>query len=196
MMRSMKTAVASDNPQGVRLRAIGGEPDDQQERLIKAGWVQGFVDGEGCFSIGFIRLKAGESRGLRGGIQVFPEFAVTQGAKSIRSLSELQTFFGVGQVHRNGRTDDHNEDVYRYVVRRREDLLHIIIPFFRRHPLRTSKREDFEKFDRCMTLIERGRHLSRDGLLEIVGIAENMNRQKPRPDLIRILRDQTPDELH
>ncbi len=29
--------------------------DNQQERLIKLGWVIGFVDGEGCFSIGFIR---------------------------------------------------------------------------------------------------------------------------------------------
>lgn len=29
--------------------------DNQQERLIKIGWIIGFVDGEGCFSIGFIK---------------------------------------------------------------------------------------------------------------------------------------------
>jgi hypothetical protein len=27
--------------------------DNQQERLI--GWITGFVDGEGCFSIGFVK---------------------------------------------------------------------------------------------------------------------------------------------
>jgi hypothetical protein len=40
--------MASDNPTGA---------GNQQERLIKRGWVIGFVDGEGCFSIGFIRQK-------------------------------------------------------------------------------------------------------------------------------------------
>jgi len=38
-----------------------------------------------------------------------------------------------------------------------------------------------------------GRHLSVDGLIEIAEIAETMNRKKPRRDLIRILRDHTPD---
>ena len=29
--------------------------DNQQERLVRIGWILGFVDGEGCFSIGFVR---------------------------------------------------------------------------------------------------------------------------------------------
>ena len=29
--------------------------DNQQERLVRIGWTLGFVDGEGCFSIGFVR---------------------------------------------------------------------------------------------------------------------------------------------
>ena len=36
--------------------------DNQQERLIKTGWVIGFVEGEGCFSIGFIKQPDRESR--------------------------------------------------------------------------------------------------------------------------------------
>ncbi len=73
--------------------------DNQQERLIKLGWVIGFVDGEGCFSIGFVRQPDREGRkGYKTGYQVSHEFAVTQGAKSIRCLEELRGFFGVGQV--------------------------------------------------------------------------------------------------
>jgi hypothetical protein len=36
--------------------------ENQQERLIQLGWVIGFVDGEGCFSIGFVRQGGGRCR--------------------------------------------------------------------------------------------------------------------------------------
>ena len=39
-------SVGSDNPDGA---------ENQQERLIQQGWVVGFVDGEGCFSVSFVR---------------------------------------------------------------------------------------------------------------------------------------------
>ena len=68
-----------------------------------------------------------------------------------------------------------------------------IIPFFRKHPLRTSKQLEFERFATCMAVVSSGRHTTRDGLIEIARITETMNHQKPRHELIRILRDHTPD---
>lgn len=63
----------SDNP---------SDAENQQERLIKIGWITGFVDGEGCFSINFIRQPHRVNRrGYKTGFQVAHEFAVTQGAK-------------------------------------------------------------------------------------------------------------------
>jgi hypothetical protein len=168
--------------------------DNQQERLIRLGWVIGFVDGEGCFSIGFIRQPDRMGRkGYKTGYQVSHEFAVTQGAKSVACLHELREFFGVGQVYANTRYDNHKEYLYRYVVRPRRELLEVVIPFFRQYPLRTSKHHDFERFARCVELIEGGRHLTREGLIEIVEIAQTMNSQKPRQELLRILRDHTPN---
>src|SRR5262245_44431381 len=42
--------------------------DNQQERLIMLGWVIGSADGEGCFSIGFVRQPSRRSRkGYRAG---------------------------------------------------------------------------------------------------------------------------------
>ena len=167
---------------------------NQQERLIKRGWVIGFVDGEGCFSIGFIRQPDRINRkGYKTGYQVAHEFAVTQGAKSISCLHELHEFFGVGQVIVNNRHDNHKEHLYRYVVRKRKDLLEVVIPFFRQNPMHSSKQKDFEKFARCVELIESGHHLTRPGLIEIAEIAQTMNRQKPRNELISILRDHMPD---
>ena len=169
--------------------------ENQQERLIEfRGWVIGFVDGEGCFSIGFVRQPNRVSRrGYKTGYQVSHDFVVTQGASSVKCLHELREFFGVGQVYVNRRSDNHREHLQRYVVCRRQDLLERIIPFFHQYPLHTAKRLDFKKFAYCMELIAGGQHLTREGLVEIAEVVETMNRRKPRPELIRILRGHTPD---
>src|ERR1700731_1675027 len=131
--------------------------ENQQERLIKIGWITGFVDGEGCFSINFIRQPHRHNRrGYKTGFQVAHEFAVTQGAKSLTCLQMLMEFFGVGDVYINRRYDNHKEHVHRYCVRKRSDLVYTIVPFFKQYPLRTSK-------------------------------------QGPRTEIIRILRDYTPN---
>jgi hypothetical protein len=168
--------------------------DNQQERLIKIGWITGYVDGEGCFSINFIRQPHRlNRRGYKTGFQVAHEFAVTQGASSVESLRLLVKFFDVGNVYLNKRYDNHKEHMYRYCVRAREELVKTIIPFFDQYPLRTSKQDNFLKFAECMRLMETRAHLTKSGLIEIVEIAETMNHKKPRTEIIRILRDYTPD---
>jgi hypothetical protein len=186
-------------PRDVRADVYHGDnvtgAENQQERLIEfRGWVIGFVDGEGCFSIGFVRQASRPGRkGYATGFQVAHEFAVTQGASGISCLCDLREFFDVGQVLKNTRYDNHREHLYRYVVRKRSDLVETVIPFFTAHPMRSPKQQNFEKFADCVELIAAGRHLTVDGLIEIAEIAETMNRKKPRRDLIRILRDHTPD---
>ena len=154
--------MGSDNPEGA---------ENQQERLRQEGWVIGFVDGEGCFSIGLVRQGGGKGRcGYRTGYQVSHELAVTQGAQSISCLYELQSFFGIGQVLQNKRYDNHREHLYRYTVRRRADLVNVIIPFFRVNAMHSSKQRNFEKFACCVELMDGGHHLSFEGLADIVEI--------------------------
>ena len=175
----------SDNP---------SDADNQQERLIKIGWIIGFVDGEGCFSIHIVRQPERANRkGYKTGYQVAHQFVVTQGAKSVECLQMMRRYFDVGRLHCNRRYDNHKEHLYQFVVCKRSDLLLKIIPFFQRYPLRTAKRLDFEKFVRCMQLIETEAHLTPRGLLAIVEIMQTMNHCKPRAELIRILRDYTPN---
>lgn len=164
--------------------------DNQQERLVEIGWIVGFVDGEGCFSNGIVQQNNRPGRiGYKLHYQVFYEFAVTQGAKSIDALNKLHKFFGVGSVVINRRYDNHKEHLYRYIVRKKEDLLKVIIPFFQKYPLQSSKQKDFEKFVQIVNLVDQKRHLEANGLIGILEIAETMNRRKSRQDLIRILRD-------
>src|SRR3954471_11109241 len=148
--------------------------DNQQERPAVAQWVVGFVDGEGCFSVPIFR-----NRTCRLGWQVQPEFTVSQGARSVHTLHDLKRFFGCGWVGRNGRRDNHREDMYRYRISKRADLRRSVIPFFEANPLRTAKVDDFTVFATVVRMMESGRHLSMDGLHEIARLVETMNRKKP-----------------
>ena len=184
-------ACESENPRGVPFERV--EPGNQQERLT-VDWIVGFTDGEGCFSIGVVRQPDRPNRrGYRTGYQVSHDFSVTQGARSRACLDGMRNFSGVGHVYPNSRHDNHREHLYQFSVAKRSELLNVIIPFFRRHALRTSKREDFVKFARCLELMKMDRHRTREGQIEILEIAQTMNRRVPRDDLIRILRGHTPD---
>ena len=170
--------------------------ENQQERLISIGWVVGFVDGEGCFTIHLIKQPDRPDRkGYRTGFQVGHEFVVVQGAKSLKSLKQLKKFFGVGTICINRRHDNHKEDLYRYSVTKRDHLLNVIIPFFLKYQLHTEKQKDFRIFIQCLRLIKKGRHLTFNGLIEIVQRMEKMNHKKKRTELIRILRNQTPKSV-
>lgn len=157
--------------------------DNQQERLKTVGWIIGFVDGEGCFSVSIFRnRKAG---GL--GWQVFPEFVVTQEKKSITSLRDVQEFFGCGRIYVNRLTrksENHREELYRYCVRSVSDLTTKIIPFFEVNSLRTAKQEDFMKFKKIVGLISEKQHLSLKGMRRIAKIIERMNRKNPSKFLV------------
>jgi hypothetical protein len=112
------------------------------------------------------------------GWQVFPEFVVTQGAKSLHVLEEIQEFFSCGRIYVNNRYDNHRENVYRYCVRRRQDLHDVIVPFFKTNRLRTSKADDFMKFVAVLDLMQKRQHLRWEGLEEIAKIVETMNQGK------------------
>ena len=44
--------------------------------------------------------------------------------------------------------------------------------------MHSSKQRNFEKFAKCVEMIDTGHHLTFEGLAEIVEIAETMNRHK------------------
>jgi hypothetical protein len=170
--------------------------DNQQERLI--GWILGFVDGEGCFSIGFVRqpdrIEATRIRkGYKTGVQIAHKFSVMQGKRSLHVLEEFLSFFKVGKIYVNRRHDNHKEDMYHFTVARREDLINVIIPFFEKNHLRTAKHHDFELFAQCVKFMNANKHYTPEGVIEIAELAEQMNHKVSRSKLIRILRDYTPD---
>ena len=147
--------------------------DNQQERLKTLGWIVGFVDGEGTFSLSVFRNKTSKL-----GWQVFPEFVITQRENGLKALQEAKQFFDCGQIYVNRRFDNHRVPIYRYCVRNIKDLRNKIVPVFQRFPLKTSKKTDFNLFSEALDLMDAKKHLASQGIKLLAEIAERMNRKK------------------
>jgi hypothetical protein len=136
---------------------------------LDAQWIVGFVDGKGCFYV-----DINPNAEMTSGFQVLPEFTVVQHQRDVQVLHALKRYFGCGVVRVN-----HGERMA-YHVRKFEHLQKIIIPFFVKHPLRTRKNVDFEKFKDVLRLMQQGVHLTRAGIEDIRLIAGQMNRGTSR----------------
>ena len=136
---------------------------------LDPGWVTGFVDGEGCFHVGINQHPE-----MTAGYQVLHEFTVVHHQRDIQVLHALKAFFGCGVVRRN------HGDRMAFRVRSQEHLLERILPFFERHPLRSKKHVDFLKFRDVLLIMQKGEHLTTEGLERIRKIASQMNRGQPR----------------
>ena len=157
-------------------KELGAE--NRQERLEMAWWIVGFVDGEGTFSVSVFKNSTTKS-----GWQVFPEFVITQGERSISALRLVKKFFGLGSIYINRRHDNHRENLYRYCVRSVKDLSSTIVTFFDQYLLKSDKKSDFQKFKKCLMLIEKKQHLTVEGLEKIRQIVKTMNKGKQSSNL-------------
>ena len=142
---------------------------------LNAEWITGFVDGEGCFHVGVSRHEQ-----MSIGYQVLPEFTVVQHSRDVQVLHALKSYFGCGVVRRN------HGDRMAYRVRKREHLMRHIVPFFMKHQLKTKKRLDFIKFRKVLLRMEKGDHLTPEGLEVIRMIAGKMNRGQLRESPARL----------
>ncbi len=145
----------------------------KQERPGIEQWIVGFTDGEGCFSVSIFRNKT-----TKAGWQVFPEFVITQGKKSLQALHIFKEYFECGTIIQNIRYDNHKENLYRYCVRSIPELRGNIIPFFRKHRLYTAKQRDFELFANIVEEMFLKKHLTVQGMQSIARKIERMNRKK------------------
>jgi hypothetical protein len=138
--------------------------DNQQERLD--GYIAGYVDGEGSFSVSVQRNPS-----CRVGMQLVPEFHVSQNGDRAQVLEIIRERLGCGYIKPNSSRDR----AVVLVVRRRGDLLNRVIPFFETNPLLSSKHVDFEKFARVVRGMAQGHHRSVIGFNELLQLALSMN---------------------
>ena len=131
-------------------------------------YLTGYADGEGCFSVSFNR-----SRRHKFGWEIRPSFSISQNGDRAEVLRIYLERFGCGSIR-----PDRSDKTLKYETRCINDLVERVIPHFERHPLLSSKREDFERFARVCRLMHMQAHLTRDGFTEIVELASRVNAGK------------------
>jgi LAGLIDADG DNA endonuclease family protein len=164
---------------------------NQQERLD--AYIAGYVDGEGSFHVAVQRNPS-----TRVGWQLVPEFRVSQDRERRQVIDLIQQRFRCGRIVDNHRGTTDTTLVY--VVRRRDDLLNRIIPFFEATPLLSAKQQELSTFASIVRAMADGEHLTEDGFRSLRRRALSMNgrgryRRIHRIEAFRILRDHTPDTV-
>ena len=145
--------------------------DNQQERpdVWLGYYIAGFVDGEGSFHV-----AVQKSKNVKLGIQVIPEFHVSQNANRTVILEIIKKILGCGYIKPNHRTRL-NDRSNVLVVRNHNDLAQKVIPFFKKYSIMSSKKYDFGKFEKIVSMIGNKCHLQRNSFKEILKIAFSMN---------------------
>jgi hypothetical protein len=123
-----------------------------------------------------------------------PEFHVSQNGDRAQVLELIRERLGCGYIKPNSRRDR----ALVFVVRKREDLLDQVVPFFERNPLLSSKQEDFEKFACVVRGMALGRHCTVAGFGRLLELALSMNgngrfRKVRWKELVAV---QNPQRLH
>lgn len=130
---------------------------------LNPDYLTGFIDGEGCFSLSIFK----DDRRLTGW-QVKPVFSVSLHNKDIKLLEAIQRTFKTGKIYKHG------ADSMQYRVSSLKHL-QIITDHFDSYPLITQKRADYLLFKQAISIIKNKEHLSREGLLKLVGIKATLN---------------------
>src|SRR3990167_4716039 len=140
---------------------VSGADNQQATTKISDEYLAGFVDGEGCFYVGF-----GKRLDLPLKWQVITEFHLSQNPGGKNILEAFSQRLGCGYLKPN-HAQSLKDKTWVLIVKDRKELKGKLIPFFEKYPLYTSKQNDLEIFIKVLALIEQGKHLAREGFQEI-----------------------------
>jgi NADH-ubiquinone oxidoreductase chain 4 len=147
---------------------------------LSPNFVTGFTDGDGSFSINFVKTKA----------KLYPSlfFKIGVHVKDIIILQRIQKFFvGVGKIY------VHKDSMAFYNVSSIKDLA-VIIEHFTKYPLLSFKSSDFNLFKLAYILISEKKHTSEEGFNKLLsikaainkGFSEELKKNFPDPKYIKI----------
>ena len=142
-----------------------GSADNQQvSKKIKDDYFAGFVDGEGCFYVGFSKRLD-----LPIPWQIVTEFHVSQNPGSRNVLEAFRKRLDCGYLKPNHAKSARDKS-WILIVKDRNDLQNKVIPFFESHPLHSAKEQDLIIFKRVLEIIATKHHLTKDGFRQIVDL--------------------------
>ena len=158
MNKSSDNVRSADNQQVTRGRKISDE------------YFSGFVDGEGCFYVGFSKR---DDLPLKW--QIITEFHLSQNLGGKNILEAFQRRLGCGYIKLN-HPKNPKDKTWVLIVKDRMDLTNKLIPFFRKYPPHSQKRDDFLTFVRVLDIIGTKEHLRSSGFKKIADLVFKLSR--------------------
>lgn len=132
---------------------------------LNPDWATGFIDGEGCF-----RTSLTKSKDRKIKWKIYLSFQIRLHIKDKDLLVEIKSFFNnIGKIYTRNTSVD-------YVVRSLDEITKIIIPHFNKYPLLTQKQSDFLLWKTIAELMNKGEHLTEDGLVKIINLKASLNK--------------------
>lgn len=132
---------------------------------ITQGWLSGFTQSDGSFSI----VLEKRLHGLP--VRPRPVFTLTQNLKELDMMIAIQTFLGVGTIQINEERNEVN-----LTVRSLNDIISIILPIFNDYKLRGGKYQSFLIFKEVVLIMQNNGHLTLYGILLILELSYFMNK--------------------
>jgi LAGLIDADG endonuclease len=171
---------------------------NQQERLVdnsnfyseaKYSFLGGFAEGEGSVSAS-VKVHSD----FRFGVNVQPEFGVTQHENGKHILAEFKDLFdGKGNLH----LKPGSQDVWEYNLSGLTNLIDHVVPFYLKYVIPFSgKVKEFNTFLEILERKQRKEHFIQEGLIDMVKLAYTLNtegkgkmRKRTLEEVLAIIRD-------
>ena len=172
-LHSVSTLVTSKT--GSQLRRSTPDHNNGQvgrtKPMVSADYIVGLTDGEGCF---YIQIR--KSKRYRVGATVHLHFHIKLKEVDKNLLEKVKNTLNCGNVYFQNDTRSNHTNCYRYSVSSHQDIIGVVIPFFRENRLQSSsKKKSFEIFYKIAQLITEKKHLTKDGIKTIEILKKNMN---------------------
>lgn len=146
---------------------------------ISDDYLYGFIDGEGSFYIGIV-----PSRETKSGWQVIHFFSVSQNPKGKVVLDYLKKRLQCGYVKPNASRHSSDKSLV-FSVRDLSSLSKKVLPFLRGKLM--VKRKAAEQFEMVIKMVEEKKHLSKEGMKQVIDTAYSMNTGKRKVPADEIL---------
>jgi len=171
---------------------------NQQERLVdnsnsnseaKKYWLGGFAEGEGSVSAS-VKIHSD----FRFGVNVQPEFGVTQHENGKHILAEFKDLFdGKGSLH----LKPGSQNVWEFKLSGLTNLIDHVLPFYLKYVIPFSgKVKEFNTFLEILERKQRKEHFTQKGLIDMVKLAYTLNtegkgkiRKRTLEEVVAIIRD-------
>lgn len=144
--------------------------------MLSSDYIVGLTDGEGCFYVNVRDRNPGKWIP-----KIETHFYIKLKEEDKELLDKVEEFFGRGGVYYQKEKRANHSPCYRFEMNSQKDIQEIVIPFFKKHPLKSNrKKKSFKAFSRIVALIN-DKYLSDANVQEIRQLKSDMNKHGARP---------------